>query len=251
MRAIVWLAVVPILGFAGCRSRRPGTLHIATTTTVEASGLLDRLVPAFEKASGIRLHAVVAGTGQALALLSRGDVEAALTHDPEGERALVERGVARRVEVMRNEFLLVGPAADPAGIHGRPVDDAMRAIAASGQPFVSRGDESGTHRAEKRLWKGAGVDPPRAPAYRETGQGAAQTLLVANERRAYTLVDNGTFGALGARVDLVPLVRGDPRMQNHYAVLWRSASGERFARFLQSGEARALMPPAFEPAAER
>lgn len=226
---------------------RPAALDVAVTTTVEASGLLQRLAPAFERSVGVKLRAVVAGTGQALKLLEKGDVEATLTHDPLAEEELARRGVAQRMPVMWNEFIFVGPAADPAGVRGRPVEEALRAIATGGHPFVSRGDDSGTHRLERKLWSAAGAEPAR-PAYRETGQGMGETLVIASQLLAYTMVDSATLATFQARTGLVPLVRGDPRLVNHYGVLWRTPRGKLFADWLRTPEAHALMRPLFEPA---
>lgn len=230
--------------FAGCKDRRE--LRVATTTSVEASGLLDKIVPGFEKHSGLRLRVVAVGTGQALKLLERGDAGAVIVHDPDAEKALVEKGVARRVEVMVNNFILVGPPADPVGAKDRSIEDALRAIAAHEHAFVSRGDDSGTHRAEKRLWKASGVEP-RGRWYREVGQGMGETLTMANELSAYTLVDTATLATFRQRVTLVTIVGGDPRLRNPYSVLWRTEDGRALADWMRSDEARGLMRPLFEP----
>jgi tungstate transport system substrate-binding protein len=239
---LIAMLIASIAG--GCKDRRE--LHVATTTSVEASGLLDRIVPAFENNTGVHLRVVAVGTGQALKLLERKDVGAVIVHDPDAEKAVVDRGVAERAEIMVNNFVLVGPASDPAHAKDRPIEDALRAIAASTQPFVSRGDDSGTHRAERRLWKAAAVEPAGA-WYREVGQGMGQTLTMANELAAYTLVDTATLSTFQARVTLVPLVSGDPRLRNPYSVLWRTSDGRALADWLRSAEARALMKPLFEP----
>ena len=241
------LLLLAALSVASCKQASPEVLPIATTTSVEASGLLDRLMPAFETSSGLKTRVVVSGSGQALKLLERGDVDAVLTHDRIGEMLLVDRGVAERHEVMSNWFLLVGPAADPAGAKGKPIVEAFASIKSGGHPFVSRGDDSGTHRAELRLWKDAG-GRPSPPAYREAGQGMGETLMMADELHAYALVDSATLTTFSSRVALVPLVTGDERLRNPYSVLWRTPSGKKFADWLRSDEARAMMPPLFEPA---
>jgi tungstate transport system substrate-binding protein len=228
----------------GCKARRD--LHVATTTSVEASGLLDRIVPAFESHAGIHLRVVAVGTGQALKLLERGDVGAVIVHDPDAEKTAVNRGIAERAEIMVNDFVLVGPASDPAHAKDRSIEDALRAIAGTAQLFVSRGDDSGTHRAERRLWKAAAVEPA-GPWYREVGQGMGETLTMANELAAYTLVDTATLSTFRARVTLVPLVSGDPRLRNPYSVLWRTPDGRALADWLRSAEARGLMQPLFTP----
>ncbi len=233
-----------LLAIAGCGTR--DTLPVATTTSVEASGVLPRLVAGYEKASGTHLRVVVVGSGQALALLERGDVEAALTHDPDGEQALVARGIAKRLPIMRNDFVLVGPPADPAGAKGKSVEAALRAIAEGGHRFLSRGDDSGTHRREKKLWQAIGV-VPAPPAYREVGQGMGETLTMASEMGAYTLVDTATLATFRSRIRLTTLVAGDPRLANPYAALWRTRGGGRFAEWLRSAEARAIVRPLFTP----
>jgi tungstate transport system substrate-binding protein len=234
-----------IASFAcACKARRD--LHVATTTSVEASGLLDKIVPAFEKKTGLHMRVVAVGTGQALKLLERGDAGAVIVHDPDAEKAVVDRGVAERAEIMVNNFVLVGPASDPAHAKDRSIEDALRAIAASAQPFVSRGDDSGTHRSERRLWKAAAVEPA-GTWYRAVGQGMGQTLTMANELAAYTLVDTATLATFRARVTLVPMVSGDPRLRNPYSVLWRTPDGRALADWLRSGDARELMKPLFEP----
>jgi tungstate transport system substrate-binding protein len=245
MKRCCFLVVLSIASLvAACKDR--GELHVATTTSVEASGLLDRMVPAFEKKTGLHLRVVAVGTGQALKLLEREDVGAVIVHDPDAEKAVVERGVAERAEIMANNFVLVGPASDPAHAKDKPIEDALRAIAASAQPFVSRGDDSGTHRSERRLWKAAAVEPA-GTWYREVGQGMGQTLTMANELAAYTLVDTATLSTFRARVTLIPLVSGDPRLRNPYSVLWRTPDGRALAEWLRSEDARGLMRPLFEP----
>ncbi|MBI4508482.1 MAG: substrate-binding domain-containing protein [Deltaproteobacteria bacterium] len=246
VRRITPLFLPLLLTTLACH-RRTQDLHVATTTSVEASGLLDRLVPLFQKRTAIRLHVVAVGTGQALRLLERGDVGAVITHDPDAEMSIVTRGLAKRVEIMQNNLILVGPPSDPAGARDRPIEDAFRSIAAGFHPFVSRGDDSGTHRAEKRLWKAAGAKPS-APAYREAGQGMGETLTMASEIGAYTLVDTATFATFRQKIRLVPLVDGDPRLRNPYSVLWTTDKGRELADWLRSDDARALMRPLFAPA---
>jgi tungstate transport system substrate-binding protein len=235
-----------LIASVACGSKERRELPVATTTSVEASGLLDKLVPAFEKKTGIHLRVVAVGTGQALKLLERNDAGAVIVHDPEAEKAVVDRGVAERAEIMVNNFVLVGPASDPAQAKDKSIEDALRAIAASAQPFVSRGDDSGTHRSERRLWKAAAVEPA-GTWYREVGQGMGQTLTMANELAAYTLVDTATLSTFQARVTLVPLVSGDPRLRNPYSVLWNTPDGRALADWLRSEDARGLMKPLFEP----
>ncbi|BCX17387.1 MAG: tungsten ABC transporter substrate-binding protein [Geminicoccaceae bacterium] len=197
------------------------SILLATTTSAENSGLLGYLLPRFEKASGIRVKVVAVGTGQALKLGERGDADLLLLHHPPSEEAFVAAGFGiDRREIMANDFLLVGPAEDPAGARGRDVLAAFRAIAASGAPFVSRGDASGTHERERELWRAAGIDPGSAARgwYREAGSGMGATLNIAAAMGAYTLADRGTWASFANRRGLVVLVEGDPRLSNVYAV---------------------------------
>lgn len=197
------------------------SILLATTTSAENSGLLSYLLPRFERASGIRVKVVAVGTGQALKLGERGDADLLLLHHPPSEEAFVAAGFGiDRREVMANDFLLVGPAVDPAGARGRDVLAAFRAIAASGAIFVSRGDASGTHERERELWQAAGIDPGRAVGrwYREAGSGMGATLNIAAAMGAYTLADRGTWASFANRRGLVVLVEGDPRLSNVYAV---------------------------------
>jgi len=211
LAAALLLALSP----AACRDRER-SLVLATTTSTQDTGLLDSLVPAFRRESGIAVRVIAVGTGAALDLASRGDADAVLVHAPSAERKSVARGdlVDGRL-VMHNDFLMVGPADDPARARGLPLDSAMRAIARVG-PFVSRGDASGTHTLELALWKDAGLDPAQVARREETGQGMGATLTVADEHRAYTLTDRATYLALRQRLALVPLVEGDPRLSNVY-----------------------------------
>jgi tungstate transport system substrate-binding protein len=219
----VFLAIGALVA-VGCRDAgdaakgSPRTLRLATTTSVEQTGLLASLLPVFEAATGIQVKVLAVGTGQALKLAERGDVDAVLVHDPEGEEAFVAAGFGLvRRPLMHNDFILVGPPDDPAGVRGgQDAVEALRTFASRGVPFVSRGDESGTHRMEKRLWKAAGVTPA-GPWYIEAGQGQLQTLVIASERKATTLTDRSTFQTARATLALDLLVEGDPRMVNRYS----------------------------------
>ena len=194
------------------------TLRLATTTSVEQTGLLASLLPVFEAATGISVKVLAVGTGQALKLAERGDVDAVLVHDPEAENAFVAAGfgLARR-PLMHNDFVLVGPPEDAAGIRGgRDAVVALRAVASRAVSFVSRGDESGTHKAEKRLWQASGIVPSGA-WYIEAGQGQLQSLVIASERKAITLTDRSTFQTARARLALDLLVEGDPILVNRYS----------------------------------
>ncbi len=193
---------------------------MATTTSANDTGLLEALLPQFEKATGVRVRWVSVGTGQALKLGEAGDADVVLVHDRAKEDAFVSAGHATaRRDVMWNDFLVVGPAADPARVQGEAsAASALRKIAAAQAPFVSRGDDSGTHSRENALWKAAG-GKPAWNGYAETGQGMGLTLMAAHERQGYTLADRGTWLAFRKRVDLVPLVEGDRALRNPYGIL--------------------------------
>lgn len=196
----------------------PPDLILATTTSVYETGLLDSLLARFTAESGVGVKPISVGSGAALAMAARGDADVVLSHDPAAERRAVEAGYllpGRRV--MHNDFLIVGPAEDPADVGGTAsLDEAMRRLAEAGE-FVSRGDGSGTESREAQLWKAAGRDTAQLDRRIETGQGMSATLYVANERGAYTLVDRGTWLTLRGRVALAPLLEGDVRLLNVYS----------------------------------
>src|ERR1051326_2025180 len=226
---------------------------LATTTSTRDAGLLDSILPVFEAKSHLHVKVLAVGTGQAIEIARRGDADVVLVHAPELERALVDSGffVHRRL-VMHDDFLLVGPASDPAKLAGgRDAVAAMRAIAAARAPFVSRGDRSGTQILELKLWRLAGITPP-APGgwYVESGQGMAATLQMADQKRAYTITDRATYLAWRDKVQLVPEVEGDPLLYNVYHVMEvnpnnaprvNTAGGKAFADFLVAPETQALI----------
>ncbi|TQM13738.1 tungstate transport system substrate-binding protein [Pseudonocardia kunmingensis] len=224
MRAV--LAGVVLLVLAACGSPAEGpaagpsaerSLILATTTSTQDSGLLDELLPAFTEATGWGVKPIAVGSGQAIEMGRRGEADVLLVHSPAAEEEFVAEGTAgRRLLVMHNDFVLLGAEADPAGVRGLAVDEAMRRIAASGAVFVSRGDESGTHAREKSLWEQAGVEPAGA-GYQETGQGMGATLRVAAEKAGYTLADRATY--LSQPDGLAVLVEGDPGLLNVYHVI--------------------------------
>ena len=194
-------------------------LILATTTSTQDSGLLDELVPAFQRASGRQVKTIAVGSGQALELGRRGEADVLLVHSPEAERELMATGTARsRRLVMHNDFVLVGPGDDPAGVRGREAPAALRRVAARQAPFVSRGDDSGTHTRELDLWEQTGRRP-EGPWYVESGQGMGATLRIADERRAYTLADRGTYLTSREGLDLAVLVEGDRSLLNVYHVI--------------------------------
>ncbi len=212
----------------GC-SRPAPTLHLATTTSVDNTGLLAALLPAFRTETGVEVQAVAVGSGRALAIFERGDADAALTHDPTAEGRVIAAGhVARYRKLMYNDFVIAGPPDDPAGVRRTTaVLAAMRRLADAHAPFVSRGDSSGTHTRELELWRAAGVTP--APgALIDAGQGMAATLRIASERQAYVLTDRATLAQLAATLRLAIMSEGDPILINTYAILVRAGlQGER------------------------
>jgi tungstate transport system substrate-binding protein len=205
---------------------------LATTTSTQDSGLLDVLVPLFERDSGLTVKTIAVGTGQSLALAARGEADVVLVHAPELEKKYVSEGkLLNRRLVMYNDFVIIGPAEDPARIKNETsAAQAMKAIAQSGSRFVSRGDNSGTNILEKALWKMAGVQPV-GPWYIESGQGMGMTLGVADDRNAYTLTDRGTYLAYQKRLRLPILVQGDRPLLNIYSVMQvNPANGPRVNR---------------------
>lgn len=224
---------------------------LATTTSTQDSGLLDVLIPAFEKASRFSVKTIAVGSGQALEMAARGDADILLVHAPSAERELMEAGygVDRRL-VMHNDFVLVGPPQDPAGLRqAESAADALRRLQAAGSPFVSRGDESGTHLKERALWQAAG-GLPSPEGYQESGQGMGATLLIASEKGAYTLSDRATYLAFREQLNLEILVEGDPDLLNVYHVIrvnpqkWPSVNVQgaiALADFLTSPKGQALI----------
>ena len=224
---------------------------LSTTTSTQDSGLLDVLVPLFEKQTGYSVKTVSVGTGQALALAAKGDADVALVHAPSLEKKFVADGklVNRRL-VMYNDFIILGPANDPAQIKSTKSSiDAMKRIAASASRFVSRGDNSGTHNLEKSLWKQTGIEPKGA-WYIESGQGMGETLGIANDRNGYTITDRATYLAYKKRVTLAVLLEGDKPLLNIYSVMEvnpangpriNSVGGKAFADFMAAPETQAVI----------
>ncbi len=219
-RFLVWVCWV----LAGIGVAAPGVaaerLRLATTTSTENSGLLTGLLPHFEATCNCKVDVIAVGTGQALELGERGDVDLVMVHAPDLERAWVGEGhgVDRRT-FMRNDFVVLGPVEDPANIRGGADGAAaLERILESGATFVSRGDQSGTHHRERALWSAAGVEP-RGDGYLEAGQGMGAVLVIANEKRGYTLADRGTWLARKHQLDLAVLVEGDPDLANPYSVM--------------------------------
>jgi tungstate transport system substrate-binding protein len=231
----------------------PGATDVilATTTSTQDSGLLDVLVPAFEQQSGYRVKTIAVGTGQALALGERGEADVLLVHAPDREQTFMEagHGTSRRL-VMYNDFVLVGPPDDPAGIKGATAAAALQRIAGRASLFVSRGDNSGTHQVEQKLWQSAGVAPKGQSWYQESGTGMGATLNIAAEKRGYTVTDRGTYLALKDRLGLAVLVEGERALLNIYSVITvapqkseriNAAGGRAFADYVVSPPAQALI----------
>ena len=259
------LAAAFLVPFA-CQTQ-PEEVILASTTSTEDSGLFDELIPAFETAHPEqRVRVVAVGTGQALELGRRGDADALLVHAAYHELKFMEAGHGReRLDVMHNDFLIVGPESNPAGVQtvDRP-EQAMRRISQAASPFVSRGDDSGTHSKELALWGLAGIGPTGS-WYMEVGQGMADALRIASERHAYTLVDRATWLTLADAVDLVPLLEGAPEFYNQYAVITVAEAAnpegaDTFAAWITGEDAQALIGefgverfgrPLFQPSAMR
>ena len=200
-------------------------LTMATTTSTDNTGLLDELAPQFKKATGIELRWTATGTGKALKLGENCDVDILMVHAPAAEQAFVDSGFGlARHEIMYNDFVIIGPPGDPAGIEGQSIEEALAAVKSSRAAFVSRGDNSGTHKKERSLWKAADIAVPEKEAwYVQTGQGMLATINIAAERNGYTMTDRGTYIKYEANMDGNPpleiLVEGDQVLLNQYSVI--------------------------------
>ncbi|QLQ23878.1 MAG: substrate-binding domain-containing protein [Dechloromonas sp.] len=240
-------SLILLLGLLAGTVHADETLVVASTTSTEQSGLFGWILPKFEQSTAIKVRVVAVGTGQALDIGRRGDADVLFVHDRAAEDKFVAEGYGSyRKDVMYNDFIFVGPRDDPAKVRGAgSAPNALKAIAGSGQPFVSRGDKSGTHAAELRLWKEAGVDPKTLAGYKETGSGMGPTLNMAAATNAYTLSDRATWYAFKNRRDLDLVLAGDPVLFNPYGVIpvnparhphVRKDAAERFAQWLVSKE---------------
>ncbi len=240
------MGVTPLLTAQAADSK---DLILATTTSTVDTGLLDKLLPLFEKQTGFRVKTISAGTGQALAMGEKGEADVLLCHAPEAEKKLVDAGAVVNYQlVMHNDFILVGPASDPAGAKGKPVSEVVKAIAAKETLFISRGDDSGTHKKELSLWKKGDVTPKGARWYQESGQGMGATLLMASEKQAYTLTDRGTYLAQKANLKLDIISDGDPALLNLYHVM--QVSPEKFSKVNAAG-AKAFVDFMVEPETQK
>jgi len=217
------IAVATSLAFAGGAFAQDKSIVVASTTSTQDSGLFSHILPMFKAKTGIDVKVVAQGTGQALDTARRGDADVVFVHaKPAEEKFLAEGFGVKRYPVMYNDFILIGPKADPAGVKGsRDIVAALGAIKAKGADFISRGDKSGTHQAEINLWKVAGVDigKDKGPWYKEIGQGMGAALNTASASNAYVLADRGTWLSFKNRGDLVIAVEGDKRLFNQYGVM--------------------------------
>ena len=249
--AIAATAVAAMLGAAQAGDRH---IVVASTTSTENSGLFSHILPMFEAATGIEARVVAVGTGQAIKIAERGDADVLFVHDAPSEKRFVDAGFGiDRREVMYNDFVIVGPATDPAGIEGASfASAAFGMIAKASAPFVSRGDDSGTNKAELRIWKAAGIDAQAASGgwYREIGAGMGAALNTSAASDAYTLSDRGTWLAFRNRRNLRLLFAGDPKLENRYAVIAvnparhphvRVAAARRFIDWITGPEGQAAI----------
>ncbi len=249
-RAVLAALLVPPVA-AGAQTP---PVTVASTTSTEQSGLFGHILPAFTRETGIAVRVVALGTGQALDVGRRGDADVVLVHDRAAEERFVAEGFGGpRRPVMFNDFVIIGPAADPAGINGlRDGVEALRRIAAARSPFISRGDRSGTHAAELRLWQEAGIDPAsgRGAWYREVGQGMGPALNTAAAQNAYILADRGTWLSFRNRQELRIVTEGDERLFNQYGVMLvspqrhphvKAEAGQRFIDWLVSPAGQAAI----------
>jgi tungstate transport system substrate-binding protein len=244
--ALIIVTALVVLGAAGVfAAPKQRNIILATTTSTQDSGLLDKLIPIFEKETGYFVKTIAVGSGQAMKMGEKGEADVMLVHSPDAEKKFIEQGygINRRL-VMHNDFLIVGPGADPAKIKGvKSSADALKKIASANALFLSRGDNSGTHAKEKTLWKKAGINPDGQKWFQETGLGMGQTLNVAAEKKGYTLTDRGTYLAIQKNLGMEILTEGDSALLNIYHVIevnsakWPKANAEgakAFADFMVS-----------------
>ena len=242
------LIALPALTFSSWSFSQSKSIVVSSTTSTEQSGLFGHILPVFEKKTGITVKVVAVGTGQALDIGRRGDADVVFVHDKVAEEKFVAEGfAAQRHEVMYNDFVLIGPKADPAKVaEGKDIQAALQKIAQSKAPFVSRGDKSGTHAAELRYWKAANIEvSPSLDWYKETGSGMGPALNTASGLNAYILSDRATWLTFKNRGDLTIVVQGDPKMFNQYGVMLvnpvkypqvKKAEGQAFVDWLLSKE---------------
>lgn len=249
--ALVQMAVAAfICGANGPAQAQAESIVISSTTSTEQSGLFGHLMPAFTQATGIATKVVALGTGQALDMARRGDADVVFVHDQVAEEKFVAEGFGlQRLPVMYNDFVLIGPKADPAATKGSDIVEALKKLAAGNTAFVSRGDKSGTHAAELRFWKLAGLEA-KGGGYRECGCGMGPALNIAASTGAYVLADRGTWLNFKNRADLAVLVEGDKRLFNQYGVMVvnpakhphvKQAAAQKFADWVTSSAGQAAI----------
>ena len=248
------VAAILVIGMALPVSAAPAqkNLILATTTSTQDSGLLDVLIPVFEKKTGYFVKTIAVGSGQAMAMGQKGEADVLLVHSPDAEKKFMAEGYGvNRLIVMHNDFVVVGAPADPAAIKGAvSTVEAFKKIAAAGSLFLSRGDNSGTHAKEKGIWKSAGINPEGQKWYQQTGLGMGQTLNVAAEKKGYTLADRGTWLSLQKNLGLPILKEGDPILLNVYHVIqvipakWPKVNADgakAFSNFMVSAETQGII----------
>ena len=241
-------AAIFIVASVGAQAQ---SIVVASTTSTEQSGLFSYLLPEFKKASGIEVKVMALGTGQALDMGRRGDADVLFVHDQVAEEKIVVDGFAvKRSPVMYNDFVLIGPAADPAKTRGKDIVEALKKLATSNTAFISRGDKSGTHAAELRFWKMAGMAEAKGSGYKECGCGMGPALNIASSSGAYVLADRGTWLNFKNRGDLAVLVEGDNRLFNQYGVMLvnpakhphvKAADGQKFVDWVVSAPGQAVI----------
>lgn len=248
---VVMISVLLIIGlFTGCTDNNTEVI-LATTTSTQDSGLLDVLIPLFEEQTGYMVKTIAVGTGNALAMGEEGEADVLLVHDPDSEMKLVNNiDVVNRQLVMHNDFVLVGPKSDPAGIKEiNKIEDAFAQISSEESLFISRGDDSGTNKKELAIWESAGIEP-NGTWYLESGQGMGDTMRIASEKNGYTLTDRATFLALREDLSLEILLEGDEELLNIYHVMQvnpeksdkiNGDAGQAFVEFMTSPETQEII----------
>jgi tungstate transport system substrate-binding protein len=242
------LATTVLIASSGAQAQ---SIVVASTTSTEQSGLFSYLLPEFKKASGIDVKVVALGTGQALDMGRRGDADVLFVHDQVAEEKIVADGFAvKRFPVMYNDFVLIGPAADPAKTRGRDIVEALKKLSTANASFISRGDKSGTHAAELRFWTLAGLSDNKGRGYQACGCGMGPALNMASSSGAYVLADRGTWLSFKNRGDLTVLVEGDTRLFNQYGVMLvnpakhphvKAADGQKFVDWVVSAPGQAVI----------
>lgn len=252
LTALAFVAIAAFVASPASAAPKMKTIILATTTSTQDSGLLDELLPVFEKSTGYFVKTISVGSGQAMKMGEKGEADVLLVHSPDAEKKFVEQGfgVNRRL-VMHNDFIILGPASDPAKIKGeKSAKEALKKIAAANALFLSRGDNSGTHALEKKLWKATGLKYEGNKWYQQTGLGMGQTLGVAAEKKGYTIADRGTYLSMKKNLGLDILVEGDASLLNIYHVIevnpakWpkvNAAGAKSFADFVVGKKAQAII----------